>query len=488
MIGSRIEITISVRTQSPLHIGTGESMVMDGVGTNDTQVSVCAVGPDGNPVLPGPGTRGSLRTALAEKSARMTDLLFGPRSITDPTSAKAGLLAIWNGTFKPEDSATVKGPYSNCTIHGRNKPLGEYGMFVDARTAINPSSGTADEGKLFYQLMVAEGCSFTLRMSLLLRNTGHTIQKELLEESQYSVQTLLAILCSRGISLGGGKGYGHGKAMGDLGTLSIVKYEIGMDGTLSGADISEAWKAAIAEQINVSDQLTSDSTCIKMRLQCEGLYLTQDSASHSQSDQRTDDDESEPGRDNLIHALRNPLNTDEPRLSGPSVYGALRARGVWLQRIGSIHSPESRDYRDNRDLIYGKSTMPPESEEARKTANSPSELSSSELLFGVNGWRGLLNIRDIRFEAHKGWQDVHSVTIDRFGGGFVRGGLFKTRASIMPIYSLALQLDAARMNRLDAGDKDRAQTLFEQLIEDINLNGIEFGHGSNKGYGWFRSI
>ncbi|MEZ5792192.1 MAG: RAMP superfamily CRISPR-associated protein [Nitratireductor sp.] len=89
-------------------------------------------------------------------------------------------------------------------------------------------------------------------------------------------------------------------------------------------------------------------------------------------------------------------------------------------------------------------------------------------------------MRSIDHVKQDGFATIHAVKLDRFGGGPVHGGLFSTNAAINPHFKVALDVE----NR--AGSlNEAALSLYQELLEDLRLDGIRLGHGSNKGYGWF---
>lgn len=111
----------------------------------------------------------------------------------------------------------------------------------------------------------------------------------------------------------------------------------------------------------------------------------------------------------------------------------------------------------------------------------PEDLTPTERLFGVTGWRGLLAVESIRVIRPGGKQTFTSVKLDRFSSAPIDGALFSVEAFVDPVFEVTLRLAP----REKAPITLEAQSLFDRLLNDIKDMGLMLGHGGSRGFGWF---
>lgn len=436
MIGAWTHITVEATARTPFHIGTGafdlcERPTKDG--PRLVEVAQILVDGDGNPVLPGASVKGALRAmarASGADSGAVQDL-FGPDSKQNARAPRAGRLICWMAQLAEDATARTR---------------------IEARTAIDPASGTAADRRLFHSQVVAPGARFVLRFALQTEAPA----------SVSLLQTLLGNAAEQGLALGKGHGAGQGSFALDLDTLSVIRHDIDRARVPLSDDVSADWREKMRDA-------SPPASGMVLTLTCDAAYISLDSMR----------DASHPGADepaNRLCYLREHGDPKKPQLSGATLKGALRARAVWLSRL------RANDWRDNRDLILDHSIerSDPDLTEPGARVRSGAELSSTERLFGVNGWRGLLRVVSVRCTRCDGPVEVSSVKLDRFSGGPMHGALFTVEAARRPVFEARLALDG-RCNWPNEDD----EALLKRLLDDLASQGLMFGHGTNKGYGWF---
>ncbi|MCB1429862.1 MAG: hypothetical protein KDJ66_12185, partial [Nitratireductor sp.] len=308
MIGPWTEIKLTVTVLAPLHVGTGGASRINGVGKEETEVALVAHDLSGRPILPASSIKGALRAQAGGDA----DTLFGPATITAETVGKAGIVTIWNAMLQSVPPHLAGSHADKNLPNGSNVTHGKAGMFIEARTAIEPGLGVAFENRLFHQQMVAPGCTFRLRFGLLDKQ----------ENGIEALQKLLALICKDGVTLGGGSGYGQGRLEGDIRTIEVSHHKLDADGELATNDMSSAWRAAV-EAVNIA--IAGGAHTATLSLKCLGPYISLDSSLSGSGKQKDDVPALQP--------LKLPGENNKARLSGASLHGALRARAVWLARL-----------------------------------------------------------------------------------------------------------------------------------------------------------
>lgn len=463
MIGEWIEITIPASVASPLHVGSGETGFSAQIVNDKTgdMVEIARVAHAGNddPVLPGSGLKGTARALMKGDPAE--ELLFGPCEIREAKDAKAGRLTFWtalrDGTVDLPDLTDA--PYAESTLANEtgeradNKPgHASAGLFVEARTAIDPERGVADEGLLFHRQYVAPGVRFTLRLGLFNPD----------DETQKALAKLLKRMAA-GFALGSGTRADQGRMTLDLEGMKAQAYLL-KDGNFDRE--GEDFTARLCDLIAATEapSISKAVKSVALRLVGDGPFLVNDSSAERKRREQSAamgeegrlDHEDAPN----LSALKD-FTADLPRLPGASLRGALRARALWLGGLGDPN------YEDRRDHVYRPGDL--------------TEMSSSERLFGINGWASLLRLSGIACESHEGWETLTSVKLDSMSMAPVDGGLFGIRASVDPVFTMTLSLEQ-RGELPDEKDCD----FFERLVSSLKKDGLVLGHAGNRGFGWFR--
>jgi CRISPR/Cas system CSM-associated protein Csm3 (group 7 of RAMP superfamily) len=461
---------------SPLHVGSGGSRddipTVKGKDGANTKPAVATIvrDADGNPYVPGTTLKGLLRR-LAEARGMDAERLFG--AIKLDKAGSPGRVTVF-GARRIDGPAVPHAPF----VAGAEAALGK-GVFVAARTRIDPASGTAGDHTLFHQEMAAPQTKFRLRLRIDARAGVDERDLKDLEHADHALQTARAARQDRDA---------RAEAETDLADLlGLLNDLCADDGQAIGKSQADGFGRVrlLADSITVKGRLLAKSGVFEnhapkakpalkpvpkaeaLRFACNGPFLVLDASKTRKAG------ESEDGS----RPHRSPQAWDErhPMLFGTSVMGALRARARWLQARKALRrgaKDEAIDAIDPDGVVWRKGM-------------DLRDLSSVQRLFGVTGFRGRLTIAALRVQQAKPW-DVTSVKLDRFTGGPVDNALFKTRAFLGVAFDLALALDERRPRGLDSEKRKEDQDLFDLLLADIQANGLILGHGGNKGFGWFR--
>jgi len=423
----RWDIAATLVTLSPLHVGSGAFSPVD----DASSPGVARFQRDDRerPYIPGSTLKGVLRrAATAAIGQGEIDLLFGEVKDRDAPGRAGAIFFRGASCIEPGDAGAF--PYAaQC----------EPGLFIAARTRIDRDSGVAADNKLFLQEMVVPGSRFALSLACLGASGETAPPAGLLALLRHASQP-------DGLTLGKGGNDGFGRLRLDAGSVRITLRYLDADGELQAADRSDLWSAATAPPPQPASWQHT------LELFCAGLFLVADSSHVPDTG----------GDGPQIVAQRQAGG--QPLLLGSSLSGALRSRAAWLAAL------DGRDRSDDPDRILRK----PE---------GTTTLTPVERLFGVNGFRGLLEIRRLDVSA-TGTVDIASVKLDRFSGAPIDNALYTTRAFIGTRLTATLAL--ADRGRTTPTAEDRA--LADALLRDIAENGIPLGQGENKGFGWFEKV
>jgi CRISPR/Cas system CSM-associated protein Csm3 (group 7 of RAMP superfamily) len=432
----RVDFTAPLKTLSPLHVGTGlfaqHPSVLGKDGGEKPQVALLQRDDKKFPLIPSTSIKGMLRRLAEEiwgKDAGEVKALFGEISHTAAQTGSQGLLTV----FMAQRSGAV--PCASAMPYFiKDDP----GVFVAARTAIDPVSGTAADNKLFFQEMVAPGSLFTLRCRLdTYRQRKDSLPPETLIEAVLRI--LSALSHHHGVAVGKGQADGLGRLQLQKDDLQVNQFLINDDGDFTSKPLSVKFP-----QPTDRDVVSRVTLC----LFCEGPFVIIDS-SH---DRRKVQDST----DNVPHIRSQRQNDKLPLILGTSLSGALRARALWLDRLALLNNGN-----DSASIESGSGVV--------------------ERLFGSLDQRSLISIADLTVEEASPMQQT-SVKLDRFSAAPIDGALFSTQGFAGVRLSVTLTLE----NRGgDNNERVENEDTFKRLIQDLCAEGLELGHGSNKGFGWF---
>lgn len=427
MFTDRIEVSLTLKTMTSLHVGTGEFKPMaTREGTNDAGRYAAIVRDHrGLPYIPATSIKGVMRR-LAEDTlddAAVIDDLFGTIKGAATGSGKMGKLLFRAGLCKGDLPKTDAMPFAGeCTGKG---------SYIAARTAIDGAAGVAEDHKLFMQEMVPPGVSFSLSLTLLefgARNEG--LLKTLI--------VLLSVAVRDGLSLGKSQADGQGQVA--VLDVQVRHLRLSPEGSLREAG-KETIRAAAADVVG---QRTVEKHAFS--LECSMPFAVVDSSVKGAGREQAKESGS-------VQVAAQKLRAGMPLVHGSSIAGVLRSRAVWLSRLMVLKGELSEDN------------------------------TSVEELFGTTSWKALVEIKDLKVSEAKE-EKITSLKVDRFTGAPVFGALYTTAAFTGVRLSFSLVLKSRPPHALSQA----ARAVFTRLVKDVQANGLELGHGTNKGFGWFKTI
>lgn len=445
---TRFVVGMNLELVTPLHVGTGGWRTVGSVRGKDgsntpPQVAAMARAHDdqgvSKPYIPGSTLKGALRR-LAEQlswSEPTIMTLFGaPKN--DGSGVMGGV--IFRGALLSKAADAKLMPYADKT---GVDDLGA-GVFVAARTCIDRATGTAADNRLYFQEMVAPGSVFAVQMLI------EAASNETAESCASELLALLRYVEAHGLRIGKSTADGNGllKASGITCTRYQVDAKTGAYVPVGALSLPSTIPAAVAHK-----------WISTLNLYCRGPFLIVDSS--FVPPEKSDDDKPKGPQ---LKAQR--VRQNMPLLLGSSVSGALRARAEWLMAMDAARGGKLRSVPLDPPIVRSQADV--------------AKVDVVQRLFGVTGFQALLQITGLTLDPLPSRLDITSVKIDRFSGAPIDGALFKCEA-----YSgVTLKLSLALVGRggIANGDDEK---FVQRLVADIRNNGLEIGHGGNKGFGWF---
>ena len=431
MFGNRVEIECSLKTLTPMHVGTGAIGQANGpAGTNEPiNYALIARDKDDMPYILAPSLKGVLRR-LAEQyfpSDPAFGALFGMAKNTKSDQGAMGQLLVHAGRFvgPPPDLSSMPYAKSNPELKA---------AYIAARTSIDAETGVAEDHKLFFQEMVPSGMAFRTPMTFLEFGQFSTDARNLLEN-------LLQIAMRDGLFIGKNQADGQGQLA--LTDVTLREMVLGKNGALAeksrkqltAARIDE-FKAQLSQQKEVFRLLSeAPFAIVDSSIKGEGREVAKQEGTVQVSAQRRAD--------------------GQPLVHGSSISGVLRTRADWLYQLAKKR-------------------------QAPWVNDDPSPI---EELFGAPDFKALLEIRNLKVDNARE-EKTTSLKVDRFAGGSVFGALYTTAAFTGTTITFELHLQCR--GKLKASKA--AAELFKLLVEDVRANGLQLGHGTNKGFGWFKQV
>ena len=316
-------------------------------------------------------------------------------------------------------------------------PPHEGGSAIATHVAIDRAHGGAEHQKLFRREIVPAGAKFHFD-AVALGAPERAIE---------DIRTAMAPLVD-GLALGHGVGKGNGRLR--LDGVHVTTTRRWLDTSCTPPKIENEEKDL---RLNTSAGEWAQK-CVRFSFLCAGPYLSHDPDAPESA-----------GNRNIQFSLRR--NESTPVLWPESLYGVLRRRCAWIARTDSIRDCDERlrVLRDRED---------------------PTTLTRTERLFGVTGWRGLVRLGEVTLCGGKRRSEhgdgMAGIALDRFSGAVLDGKLFFSDAWTGLTLTFTLGLDPDR----PVQKEDKA--LFDELVAEIRAEGLQLGHGTNRGFGWFDPV
>lgn len=442
MIGARTRIFATLRVLSPLHIGTGhrgpiESGEGQGLEMEGPSATLVMLDHRRLPYIPGSSLKGVLR-----RLSRDPTLLFGPESGSEEHAS--GNVIFWSATACDTPTHTGPVPYDNSRADSGSGGRETQGLFIDSRTAIDPETGVAERSRLFHSEQVLPGTEFAFSLTLAAQ-AGREAENELAE--------ILAALCApEGVGLGRNSRQGNGRVQLICETIREEVFSLG--GKVS--DAPPVWRKRVMQKIDTMFDATRQFAVI---LRGQGPFLIADNSPHTGA---------ENGEAPQVTGLAD-FHDHGPRLTGATLLGALRSRFAWERALKNDAKT------DDKDRVF----------------TCAQELTATERLFGVTGWKGRVSLGLIRLLNEPPKQTIMSVKLDRFSGAPMDNALFGTEAWINPEFRVVVTLAQRaatdeETTQLMAEDDELFADFLTTRLPDPVWGGLALGLGQNKGYGVFK--
>jgi len=420
MIGARIEFDLVLVARTALHIGSGMAVEEAVLDSSDQDV-------DAN---------------VPEVAAVMRDRQYRPYI---PGSSLKGCLrshlpdacALF-GDKIAEGSRSQHRAGRMIFSDAFLEPQEEAGTRRSTRVAIDPETGVALKSRLFTREIVEPGARFALRLVCV-----DSPEKELVTD----LATLLAVLLAAdGIALGKGTRQSMGRIAAETNSFHARRI---VPGQRSPDDVTNEWREAVGKAS--APDVKGEQVALLLTTKSPFMISDPENAP-SKGDKSTPQ----------IVGLSEPGGG--PELTGATLLGALRAQSAWLEAI------EFPGRWDDKDFVLAKD-------------DDPADLTSTQRLFGVTGWRGQLSVDRIRLRNTPKKQRVTSVRIDRFSAVPIDNALYTVEAWLAPEYEIALRFHP-RLAATAADDRAFFDRLITELEDDI-WGGLELGLGKTRGFGAF---
>ena len=442
MIGARIEIRAVLRTLTPLHIGSG---VHAGDNARETEATVAMVQTDasGLPCIPGSSLKGVARR-MGVKSAA----LFGPdrkeavqRARLGDAEPRSGRVIFRTALFREAGPAPLDDIYDNkCKVSSGETGESDLtyrnaGLFTEARTAIDDETGVAEGGRLFKSEIVRPDTTFDFCLIADAALAG---------DERTNLRSLLSEMAdATGFGLGKGTRQSKGRVRLCPETLVVTEITPGAPTRVVTQDWTVSTERSNAPQIDAKTYVLGFMTLSPFLIADPG--------------RSPDDSQTAP----QISGLRD-LKTGGPTLTGSTLLGALRAQSAYMEALSPFHRS------DDKDAVHDKGP-------------DASNLTITQRLFGITGWRGRVGLRAIRLKNDPQKQTIMSVRLDRFSVSPVDNALFGTEAWVAPEFEVELELD---QRGLLPDDTAFFEAVLKQIADDV-WGGLRLGLGKNKGFGAF---
>lgn len=449
---TRWRITGRLRTDSPLHIGNGDTAKIGSRGGQrpeaegvDPEYATIFVDHETKPLIPATSLKGAL-CAWAKRNLDKPELKLAQ-------SAFGGMSSAGIVVFK--DAFLVRDP---------QRPPDKGGRFYDPErktcltpsVVIDPATRTAQEGLLYYTEFVPQGAEFELVID------GQDLAHSTGPASAMNCDTTIALLNAAfhgGLSVGSDQANGWG-----IVTLRLEKVEVAGPGDVHAwlkAGAEDTWcKALKPRQAGSPPALAlkppRETAVIAMDLQFDGPMLVNDPSRTVK------------GSDPVAHATIRTAAGDKFILPASSVRGAFRAqaRRIWNTILQNQLAATSGKQEVNQ-------------------SGGQTELDLFLRMFGATGWRSPIHIADFQLVGPAAETLQEFVAIDRFTGGAAAARKFNALALWKPLFRGRLEIDLWRLG--EAKVTNWQWLLLAFVLRDWVEGDGYLGFGRSKGYGAFRA-
>lgn len=443
----RYQIQGMLTLMSSLHIGSGEAKPHKELKVGKDEILVSAVAKDasGKAYLPGSSLKGSIRSWLRRYLNVNSDAIFGnsKQDSLEHEKRTAGKVAFSDAFVNPLPQFNDQTP---APVYWNEKSA----TAVEVAVSIDPVTRTARDKFLRHFEYVPAGTQFAI-----------SLETNQLEESDLT--TLLAGLMAfnepnQPLSLGAFTKDDWGRASWKLESIKVITED------------------AVRRWLEQSPQSPV------------AHYKTLYSPYQEQQKEKVISDATA-----LLKSKRKPILSVDLELNFDSPFLVNDALLVNKQKLTQDLAPDFQPKRnvDNRVYLPARSFRGAFKHQAERivntlqpdqpnTASGRQPKSVSEALFGVTGYRTVLEISHFvqkRLDVPEKTFNQEFVAIDRFTGGNASGAKFKATTIFGPQLVGTLELDLSRLKH------PASLGLLAYALRDLVEGDITFGFGSSVGYG-----
>jgi len=445
----RWKITAQLRTDSPLHIGNGDTVSHPHASENEN-VNACIKNYADKPYLPGTTLKGKFRAWLEERLGddypQEINALFG---FLDPDK-QTGM----GGKAEFHDAQLITE-----LPGGKNYPCWQQASqtYIETSVAMDRMTRTAAHRKLFHTERVPPNVGFKIIITGQMNDTEAALVLAVLNSFKEPEQAP---------ALGAEDTAGNGR-MSLFGRIEVACLD---------AEQVSAWLSCknLLSVETAFDKLEPEEITAKLqpvlaklgeKNQCQRLQLT------IQMDGpfliNNPDVEKPKGEQKKGEAVHKPLldSQGKPLLNGKSLRGALRAQGERILRSLSVECC-------NTDKPCKAIATLEEVE---------TKLCPACRIFGAGGWQSPLRINHFKYKGEIRPSECQDfVAIDRFHGGGKDGAKFNIAYYFRPQFTGTIEFD----DRLEPWGKG----LLALVLRDLREGDIKLGFGASKGYGGIEQV
>lgn len=456
----------TLTTKTPLHIGNGDTITRHGelvrrkknpatgkMEDKDIEINAVVTDFEGKAYIPGSTLKGNLRSWLKAAGAdlKLLEQIFGSDNINkDAVGGKAEIHdALITIKLSFDDDNNNKPPYW----------FAKRQTGVSASVTIDRQTGTAREGRLFYQEFVPPGVSFGVVIS------GQDM-------TDVEVGYLLSAFekgCGNApapfpLSIGSATADGYGmfdwklEDVKELESNGIKKW-LNNEMIEAGDDIIAKYGASRKDSIKVP-ALSGETgyLTIGIELTFDGPFLVNDPSRVS------DGKKGKPKTPDHVPRVDKDGN---PILPVSSFRGAFRAQAEKIIRTVGGYACRVDDI---------DKACKPVADAAKKD-----KLCLACQLFGGPGWKSAVEISPFTLQSPVRKDFVQDfIAVDRFTGGAKDGAKFDALSVLNPVFSSVIRVDMKKVENWGLG-------LLALTLRDLKEGDITFGFGAAKGYGACRA-
>lgn len=438
----RWQITAELRTDSPLHIGSGDTATRPELKNEENkhiQINACVKDGSDKPYLPGSTLKGALyawlKPRIDEKYHEDLKALFG----TDNNEKDLGMGG--RAEFHNAKLITLLTEGENYPHWDKNKQT-----YIDVSIAVNRHTRTVAHRKLFHTELVPPNVGFEVNITGMMTE----------QQAGLLIRALQAFSePEHAATLGADDTTGKGR-MFLFGNVKVKRMTAEQVCTWLNSEKHVMAEQALTELSKEEvSKLIANILPLKQReiltlsLQMDGAFLINNPAT---KDTVTD---------------QQPLLDSEGKslLTAKSLHGALRSQAERIMRTLGIHCCDTQNPCKAIYKLGQVNTLCPVCQ-----------------VFGATGWKSPLHIHRFKYTEAEKTPLVRQnfVAIDRFHGGGKHSALFNSRFSLRPKFTGAIELD----DRMP----DWGRGLLALVLRDLNEGDIKLGLGANKGYGGVEKV